>query len=484
MFVQIGYEFSEDLSLEKKEEVITYVEHVIEPYRKDLKARSIYSFWSDGNWSLTRIYPEEGEATPETMGMIRRKLREVLPEIAGVKLEVQENQRHWRHGGGNFVWFQIVGEDSEVLARLAEDAKERLAAIPGMTDPQSSNEQGGIELHVEIDRDLASRYGISPMQPAEIVGLTFRGRRLQRFRSPEGEREMRLTLDEQETETTSQLANLPLWTQEGEKVPLASLAEFKEIPGAERIQRDERRTSVWVGARYEEGTRDEYVARVTESMNGMEMPYGYSWTFGRWERMQREQSMEFLVNLLLALLLIFAVMAALFESVRQALGLMIALPFALSGAIWTLYVTKTDFDSPAAVGLLLLIGIVVNNGIVMIEHINSYRRQGMERFDAMVTGGRERLRPILMTAITTLFSLAPIAIQRPSLGDVYYYSMALVIMGGLFVSTFLTSVLLPTNTTLVEDSALLLRRVGSSTGRRLFAVTRLGRFRRAANGKT
>jgi HAE1 family hydrophobic/amphiphilic exporter-1 len=209
---------------------------------------------------------------------------------------------------------------------------------------------------------------------------------------------------------------------------------------------------------------------VTAAMNGMEMPYGYSWTFGRSEEMRKERSQEFLVNLLLALVLVFVVMAALFESVRQAIGLMIALPFALSGAVWALYLTKTDFDSPGAVGLLLLIGIVVNNGIVMIEHINGYRRQGMPRYDAMVKGGRERLRPILMTAITTLISLVPMAIQRPSLGDVYYYSMAIVIMGGLFVSTFLTSILLPTNTTLVEDSYVLARRAAVAVGRRLRAL--------------
>jgi HAE1 family hydrophobic/amphiphilic exporter-1 len=117
--------------------------------------------------------------------------------------------------------------------------------------------------------------------------------------------------------------------------------------------------------------------------------------------------------------------------------------------------------------LLLLIGIVVNNGIVMIEHINSYRRKGMDRFEAMIRGGRERLRPILMTAITTLISLVPMVVQKPSLGGVYYYSMALVIMGGLAVSTFLTSVLLPTNTTLVEDFFGLI-------GRALLAVGRVG----------
>jgi HAE1 family hydrophobic/amphiphilic exporter-1 len=451
MFVQVSYDFSEEISLAKKEEYVNKVEAVLEPHREELMARSIYSFWSDG-WSLTRVYLHEGEVNQENIETVRRRLRKMLPEFAGLKLEVMENQQQWHQDRGKRVAFQLVGEDSEVLGRLAEEAKGRLQGIPGLVDPFSSTEEGRQEIHVELDREVTSRLGVSPNQPAEVVGLTFRGRRLQRFRTEDGEREMRLTLDEREAESVSQLRNLPLWTETGEKIPLAAVADFREVPGAERIQRDNRLTSVWVGARYEEGARERYMAAVKETMDGMEMPFGYSWTFGRWQERQREKSMEFLVNLLLALLLVFAVMAALFESARQAIALMIALPFALFGAFWTLWLTGVDFDQPAAVGLLLLIGVVVNNGIVMIAHINHYRRAGMPRFDAMIKGGRERLRPILMTALTTLISLVPIVVQKPSLAGVYYYSMALVIMGGLFVSTFLTCVLLPPTATIVEDS--------------------------------
>jgi HAE1 family hydrophobic/amphiphilic exporter-1 len=262
---------------------------------------------------------------------------------------------------------------------------------------------------------------------------------------------MRVTLDEKDTETVSQLRNLPLWTEGGEKIPLASLARFEEKRGERQIQRDNRLTSVWVGARFEEGTREEYVPLVTATMGEMDFPYGYSWTFGRWEERRKESAQEFLTNLLLALLLIFAVMASLFESVRQATTLLIAPPFALAGAFWTLFATGTDFDQPAAIGLLLLIGTVVNNGIVMLAHVNHYRREGLPRHEAMLRGCRERLRPVIMTALTTLISLLPMVVQKPSLGGVYYYSMALVIMGGLFLSTFLTLILLPTATTLVED---------------------------------
>ena len=458
LFVQLRYDFSEDLSLEAKEQVISRVEQAIEPHRSELHAKSIYSFWSD-RFSLTRVYLQDGEANEENIALVRRRLPDMLPEIPGVRLRVQESRQGWRrYQGGRRVAFQLVGEDTGVLLALAEEAIERVEAIPGLTNVDTRHQEARQELHIQPDRDLISRYDVQPEQVGEVVGLTYRGRRLQRFRTPDGEREMRLTLDEKQTETMDQLRNLPLQAADGQEVPLSSVARFVSLAGRESIQRDNRRTSVWVTARYGEGTREDYIPKVKEALAGMTFPYGYSWTFGQWQAQREEQSREFRTNLLLALLLIFAVMASLFESVRQALALMISLPFALAGTVWTLYATGTDFDQPAAIGLLLLIGIVVNNGIVMLEHINGYRRAGMPRTEAMLRGGRERLRPILMTALTTLIGLVPIVVQKPSLGGVYYYSMALVIMGGLLVSTFLTTLLLPTMASLSEDGFALLGR--------------------------
>ncbi len=451
LFVQVRYDFSEELTLEGKEAVISQVEAALEPHREKMLARSIYSFWSD-RFTMTRVYLEEGESNEENIAAVRREIPAYLPEIPGVLLQVEENRQGWRrHMGGRQIAFQLVGDDTQVLLGLAEEAMERMRGIPGLSNVESRHSEAQQELHIQPDRDLMSRYEVSPNQVGEVVGLTYRGRRLQRFRTEDGEREMRLTLDEQETESLDQLHNLPLTAGGGQQVPLSSVAGFTQVPGREGIQRSDRLTSVWVSARYEEGNRDQFIPLVEEALAGMAFPFGYSWTFGDWEMRQQEQSREFLTNLGLALLLIFAVMAGLFESVRQAIALMISLPFAATGAIWTLHLTGTDFDQPAAIGLLLLVGIVVNNGIVMLEHINQYRRAGMDRTEAMLRGGRERLRPIIMTAVTTLIGLVPIVVQKPSLGGVYYYSMALVIMGGLFVSTFLTSVLLPTMATTVED---------------------------------
>ncbi|RKZ11406.1 hypothetical protein DRQ32_06020 [bacterium] len=465
LFVTISYEFSESLSLDRKEELVTQVEQHLDQYRAEMGARSIYSWWSE-RWTMTRIYLPEGGASEENIARVRRVAGANLPEIAGLKLEVQTNRQHWRRDRGKRVAFQIVGEDSEVLARLADEAKERLANVPGLVRPFAGHDEGQAELHVQPDRDLATRYGVTPQQISQVVGLTYRGNRLPRYRTADGEREMRMTLDETENESIDQLHNLPLWADDAGKIPLASIADFELLPGSQNIQRDNRLTSMWVGAEYEEGKREQYMPQVSAVMAGMDFPYGYSWQWGRWQNRSQEKMQEFFTNLLLALLLIFAVMAGLFESVRQAIALMIALPFALAGAFWILWITGTDFDTPAAVGVLLLIGVVVNNGIVMIEHINTYRRKGMPRSEAIVRGGRERVRPILMTAVTTLLGLLPIVIQKPSLGGVYYYSMALVIMGGLLLSTVLTSVMLPVIVTVVEDfGAIIGRGFGRVRGR-------------------
>jgi HAE1 family hydrophobic/amphiphilic exporter-1 len=480
VFIQVRYEFSEELSLERREQVIDRVEAVVLPMKDELHAKSIYDFWSN-EYSMMRIYMADGYANERAMNEARARLREALPELPGVKLNVVDQRQGWggHGGGGKRIGFQLVGEDSGVLAQLAEDAKQRLAEIPGLLEPWSSSQAGGMELSVNLDRDLAARYGVPLNQAGEVISLTFRGRRLPRFRTADGEREMRLTLDEREIGSMSQLSNLPLWTAGGERIPLASLAEFHTTPGPEEIEREDRLTNVWVGARYEDGTMADYLPKVQAMLATMDFPYGYRWTMENWQRGRQEQQGEFLTNLILALLLIFAVMAGLFESVRQAIGLMVALPFALAGAAWTLLATGVDFDQPAAIGLLLLIGVVVNNGIVMLEHINQYRRAGMERNEAMLRGGRERLRPILMTAITTLVGLLPVVIQRPALAGVYYYSMALVLMGGLLLSTILTLVLLPATASLAEDTFALLGRGISRAltfvARPLQRSTRLGR---------
>jgi len=151
MFVQVGMMTSEELSLDRREEIVNRVEAALAPHREELHAKSVYSFWSE-QWSMTRLYMEEGYANEKAMAATRRRLRELLPEIPGVRLEVQDQGPMWRQDRGKRIAFQIVGEDSELLARLGQEAKDRLAEIPGLLDPFCSLQSGGHELHVDVDR--------------------------------------------------------------------------------------------------------------------------------------------------------------------------------------------------------------------------------------------------------------------------------------------------------------------------------------------
>lgn len=450
MFVGIRVNISEALSLDAKQKIIIQVEKALAPHKDKLNVKSIYSWWSEGN-SITRLYMKQGFQNEEAMNEVRKQLPSLLPEIAGVKLRVQDNGPFWRRNSGKRVAVQLQGPDSETLGELGDEAMKYIESIPGLFDFYSTAEGGQLELHAQLDRNRMADYGVSTNQPASLVEMTFRGRRLTRFKGEDGEVEMRLLLGDQQDTYVSDVKNLAVTKTDGSTVLMDSISNFETKKGPSRIRRQNKISSIWIGARFEKGKRKDFQKQLVDELKAMPLPAGYQWQFqNRWRGAEESQE-EFILNLLMALGLIFAVMASLFESMRQALALMISLPFALAGAFWTLFLFEVDFDQPASVAILLLLGIVVNNGIVMIEHINLYRREGWERHQAMIQGGKERLRPIIMTALTTLVGLVPIVIQKPSLGGVYYYSMAYVIMGGLLFSTILTSMFLPATISLVED---------------------------------
>jgi hydrophobic/amphiphilic exporter-1 (mainly G- bacteria), HAE1 family len=450
MFVGLRVEFSEAISLDKKEQYISQIETALIPHKERFNVQSLYSWWSD-NFSFVRLYMQPGFQNEEAMNKVRKQLPPLIPVIAGVKIQVQDNGPFWRRNSGKRVAVQLQGPDSETLGELGEKALQMIEQVPGLFDFYSTAEGGQLELQAQLDRDRMSAYGIKSNEPPSLIEMTFRGGRLPRFKSEDGEVEMNITLGDNQNTRVEDLKNLIMVKDDGSSIALESVSDFSTQKGPSRINRQNKISSIYVGARFDSGKRNDYQQQVVNILKQMDLPEGYQWQFNnRWRGAEQSKD-EFILNLYLALGLIFGVMASLFESIKQAIALMISLPFALAGAFWTLYFAGVDFDQPASIAVLLLLGIVVNNGIVMVEHINLYRREGWPRHKAMIQGGKDRLRPILMTALTTLVGLIPIIIQKPSLGGIYYYSMAYVIIGGLLVSTLLTTILLPATISLVED---------------------------------
>jgi HAE1 family hydrophobic/amphiphilic exporter-1 len=256
--------------------------------------------------------------------------------------------------------------------------------------------------------------------------------------------------------------------QEGQNILLSQVADFRIVKTPGRIQRENRQTYTEVVTNYGGSQRDDGMELVTEVMDSLEYPQGYGWSYGFWTQRHGQENRDFMFNLVLALFMVYFVMASLFESLAHPFAIMISLTFAFVGVAWFLFLTGTPFNIMAMIGTLILIGIVVNNGIVLIDHINNLRRKGLSRGEAITAGCRDRFRPILMTATTTVVGLIPLAVGSTSLFELRYFPMARTIMGGLVASAVLTLVVLPTVYTLIDDLGLGLRRIwakSSQSGR-------------------
>jgi len=198
---------------------------------------------------------------------------------------------------------------------------------------------------------------------------------------------------------------------------------------------------------------------IEELMNAFNLPAGYSWSWNDRIVEQSTEDAEMGVNFLLALVLVYLVMASLFESLTQPFAILFAIFFALPGVAWMLAATGTPFNLMAQIGLLILMGIVVNNGIVLVDHMNYFRKQGCSAEEAILRAGRDRLRPILMTAATTIIGLLPLAIGGVNVSGLLYFPMARTVMGGLMSSAVLTLLVLPYITLGTEGVANWLQRI-------------------------
>jgi len=225
------------------------------------------------------------------------------------------------------------------------------------------------------------------------------------------------------------------------------------------VERQQRRSVVSVRANYDTKRGGEVRKAANRVLNAMSFPTGYSWSFGEGFEEESRTQQEMLVNLLLALVLVYLVMAGLFESLLHPFAIMFALPFAFVGIAATCLLTHSPFNLMSQIGLLILIGIVVNNGIVLVYHIHQLRERGIERTRAILDASHHRLRPILMTMLCTVLGMAPLAAGGSHAGGVLYYPLARCVMGGLVAATVLTLVLVPCLYTLIEDGAALVARV-------------------------
>jgi HAE1 family hydrophobic/amphiphilic exporter-1 len=453
--VRIEYKFTDDPSWREAERYVSRVEEWIHGRLDSLHVKSTYSYFQR-DYAFTRAYLADGWADDRGAKDVRRRLREGLPALPGLKLEIEGGEGEGSGPAGMTV--RVFGEPGPRLETLADEVRRRLALVPGLADVRLGRQDGTHEIEVAVDRDRAARYGLTTQGVAEAVAAFFRGRPVARYRGPDGEVQVQARLAAADRASLSRLETLELAGAAG-RVPLGAVAEFRSVATPGSIERQQRRSVATVQANIDAADAGEVRKAASRQLEGMAFPTGYSWSFGSGFQEADETQKEMLVNLLLALALVYLVMAGLFESLLHPFAIMFALPFAFVGIAWVCFLTGTPFNLMSQIGLLILVGIVVNNGIVLIHKVHQLREHGVERSAAVLEGARDRLRPILMTTTTAILGLLPLAIGRSGVGDVYYYPLARTVIGGLGAATVLTLVLVPCLYTLLEDGTRLVARV-------------------------
>ncbi|MGH9458834.1 MAG: efflux RND transporter permease subunit [Thermoanaerobaculia bacterium] len=454
--LQIGYDFQDFAFISDAERAVNVLEAYLNANREEFHVAGLYSFYGENDASTT-ITLDRPNMSDDEISDLRKKIREDFPEVPGVRFLFDEDPEE----GGSARRFAVkfFGQDSSVLQRLANEAERRLDTIPGMEDLDTGTTRGRNEIQVVIDRDRAAQLGLTAQDLSDIFSFTLGGMRLRRFNTGDKEVETWLALREEDRENLEDLRNLQVRTASGRDVVLGDVADFEVVRRANAIRRENRKVRAAVFGTYEGENWDETREQITALMDAFELPAGYSWSWDDRVLEQDTQGKDMLINVLLALTLVYLVMASLFESLAQPFAIVFSIFFALPGAAWMLAATGTPFNLMAQIGLLILIGIVVNNGIVLLDHKNYLRKQGLSQEDAILEAGRHRLRAILMTAATTITGLLPLAVGGSTVGGLFYYPLARTVMGGLISSTFLTLIILPYIDVLVEGAAAWFRRV-------------------------
>ncbi len=375
-----------------------------------------------------------------------------LPQFAGVRVAVRRNSRSGGGGDDFTVSLNVYGDDVDVLAVLSREVEGRLRRIPSVLSVDSDLERAREEVQVIIDRDRAQKMGLVAQDVGRSIGFAFQGALLPYFRSF-GNREIRVRLYSGKTDqrTLQHLKRLTFPSKRGEQVPLLDFATLNVDQGRGAISRVDGKTRLQVQAYSAIEDFKELYEEVDRAMKGLEMPRGYTWDKGeRYSRLRDEDhSMYFAA--VMAVTCVFLLMGVLFESFVLPFSVLFSIPFAFLGAYWALFLTGTPMQTLAMVGLVVLIGVVVNNAIVLVDMVNRERTLGMGRTAAIMKAGANRFRPIVMTTSTTVFGLLPMALGSSKVMGQAYAPMGLAIVGGFLFSTVPVLLLVPLLYTLLDD---------------------------------
>jgi len=400
---------------------------------------------ADPNISVnsTRVFVEVGNPNEleGVLDVMRARLAQ-FPDITYTIVREQSTINQFLNLSAAEVGLKVKGKDLDRLKEIAEDLVGRLSSIPGIADPATNIGQGKPEFKVTVDKDAIKRYpGLTPSMIGDFLVSAVRGRVATQFREMEKKYDILVRLEDASRQNIEALLGetLPF---EGKVVPLRDLVSYEVVRGPREIRRENQQREVLVTANLKGRKISQVTPAIEKAIAGLRLPTDYRvvWSGEREEMSQSFRSL--ILALLLATLLTYMIMAAQFESLVHPFIVMFTLPMGAAGAIVAMLLTGQTLNVISVIGMVVLIGIVVDNATVKIDYTNQLRRGGMELRAAVEEGSHVRLRPILMSTATTLIGLIPMALALESGGELMQ-PLAIVVIGGLTFSTFMTLILIP-----------------------------------------
>jgi HAE1 family hydrophobic/amphiphilic exporter-1 len=388
---------------------------------------------------------EEGPSVTE----IKERIKELLPVRAGITYEYGE--RFGRGGHRMGISVELIGLDYTRLTELAPMVIEKLRTVEIVEDVTSDLEGGDTQLMVQVDRKKAESSGVNSQMVARTISSSLSDRAIGKFKTENREIDIILKIQGEGGFTEEDLRNISLPIQ-SKRVPISAISTISYRMGSTSIRKENKKSKLIIRINTKTQGMMGISEDISEVMDTIQFPEGYTWSLGSGWRRFRESQGESYMALILALIFIYIVMASLFESFVHPFTILLTVPLALFGVAIFFSISHITLNTTSYLGLLVLFGIVVNNGIILIDHIRTLRKSGMSRDEAIVQGGKDRMRPIIMTAITTIFGVLPLAL--PFLLPQYFQAagrrahmwapISVAIIGGLTTSTFFTLIFLPT----------------------------------------
>ncbi|MCD6194309.1 MAG: efflux RND transporter permease subunit [Candidatus Aminicenantes bacterium] len=453
---ELNLETPVDYSLEQTAKVVGFIEDWLTalPEVKDVFSQigvvsGMEAYNPEISLNTARLYVEvkSPRVVDQVMEQLRQKLQ-ILPELNYSLVKEQSTLAQFLAFSTAEVGLKIKGDDLEVLQGLAKELSAKLKEIPGVADVRTNLRKGKPVYLVKIKTEALEKYQISPAAVSSFLVNAVRGRIASRFNELDKKYDIRVRWEESRREDLDKILDTS-YPYQGTAIPLRDLVAYELVEGPQEIRRENQQREVLISANLQGRKISQVIPEIRKKIAELNLPPKYRVEFGGEQEEMARSFRSLIFALSLAILLVYMIMAAQFESLKHPFIIILTLPMGLVGSIWALLITGQTINVISVIGMVVLAGIVVNDAIVKIDYTNQLRRRGIPLRSAIMEASRVRLRPILMTTVTTVLGLFPMALGLGR-GSELQQPLAIAVIGGLLLATFLTLVLIPLIYELVE----------------------------------